>query len=135
MRPSNPTNDQRDAAVPTSGQPRPAVLDGIGVLHRLVRTMLHTLGLDVCMHILAPLIGQRPLPKELFDLASPLGFLPWSLAFAAGLNADRLAITLLTLCLLAFGWPDHLMPYLVPVIVGLLVGTGLRAITLREQSS
>lgn len=131
MHPS-PTSDQR-AVTGASG---PVAQNAPGVSQRFARTLIHGMVVLVIMQVLAPLIGQRPLPKQLFDLASPLEFVPWSVSLAAGLSADRLAITLLALSLLTFGWPDHLLPYAIPVLVGLLVGTGLRAVILRpEQGS
>lgn len=105
-----------------------------GVWYRFLRTLLQALAILVAMEVAAPLIGDRPLPKQLLDIARPLGYLPWSISVAAGLNADRLAIIFLTLLLLTFAWPDHLMPYTVPVIAGLLVGTGIRRIILEHLS-
>lgn len=98
------------------------------VVPRSARTLLHAGVLCILAHALGPILMQRPLGASITEIATPLHFLPWSIALAAGLNHDRIILVALGVLITLHGWPDQLLPTALAALLGLVTGAGIRSL-------
>jgi hypothetical protein len=76
--------------------------------------------------ILAPALSATPLGRQLLAIIAPYSYVPWSVGASAGLNADRLAATILAVIIVIAGWPSDLLAPGTAAIAGLITGLGAR---------
>jgi len=126
MRQQQPTMTQQMTQPPTNQPTTLPTPVGPSSLDRLLRTALHGVVIIVLANALAELLSTRPLGRHILGLISPYHCVPWSISVSAGLNADRLAATILVVVLTVTTWPnDFIMPGLA-VVAGLIIGRGIR---------
>jgi len=125
MTPPQTTIDRQNA--PTAAPP--------SIFQRPARTLAHALGILLLAQLAAPLVGERPLPAILVQYARPAMFVPWSIALAGALNADRITLTILAVAIVLTNWPDQLLPSALASIFGMTIGTAIRALIIREYTN
>lgn len=124
-------NGNQGTAAPNAPPTTPApVPTGPAPLERLLRTVVHGVGIIVATNALAALLQTRPLGQQLLTIISPIAFVPWSIGTSAGLNADRLAIVTLLIVVTINGWPNHLLGPLTASLAGIIAGLATRHVLL-----
>lgn len=126
--PGFPHRDPRAPTTPVSAPPTAPIPPPLGPspLQRLIRTGIHALVLTIATVILAPALNATPLGRQLLAIIAPFSYVPWSVGASAGLNADRLAATILALILIIAGWPNDLLAPGTAAITGLITGLSAR---------
>jgi len=105
------------------------------ILQRPARTLAHAIIILLLAQAVAPLCAGRVLPALLIQYARPAMFVPWSVGFAGGLNADRIIMLTLGITIVLTTWPDHMLPYALASIFGIVLGGCIRALIVREHNN
>jgi len=100
----------------------------------IVVTLIQAVLVFALMHLLSRVLHGRPGFAVVFDMLGTGGFIPFATSVTAAMQRQRGLVLVILLVTLLAAWPwtlvelEHLV---VPIGVGILVGTGLRRI-LRE---
>ena len=113
--------------------PAPAAQPGLG--QRAMRTILHATIMLVVLHALAPVLSSRPLPLLLLSYVRPAHYLPFAVALAGGLNADRIILITLAAVIILTTWPADMLPYAIAATIGIVFGASIRALIIQEKTN
>lgn len=123
---SYPPHNYQQPGTTTTAATAPPAPTGPSPIERLLRTVIHAVVLIIIANALAQLLSTRPLGRYILTVISPYYFVPWSISVSAGLNADRLAATILVVVLTVTTWPDDFIMPGLAVVAGLVIGRGIR---------